>query len=74
MSAVLTEIIQLLTGGITSVATAIGSGLQSLVTNLFVDTTGDSYALTVFGALAIVFMGVTLAIGLCRWVINFVTY
>lgn len=73
MSAVLTEIISLLTGGITGIASGIGSGVSSLVTSIFVDTSGTTYALTAFGAVVVVFAGVSLAIGLCRWVMNFLT-
>lgn len=76
MSAVLTEIISLLTSGITGIATGIGSGVSSLVQNIFLTGEGTSaspYALNVFGGVVIVFAGVSLAIGLCRWVMNFLT-
>lgn len=76
MSAVLQEIITLLVSGITQLATGIGSGLQSLVTAIFLTgsgTTESPYALSVFGGLIVVFAGIALAVGLCRWVMNFVT-
>lgn len=74
MSEVLQEIINLLTGGITAIASGIGGGLKSLVENIFLDSSGaDGTALSTFGALIIVFAGISLAIGLCRWVMNFVT-
>ena len=76
MSAVLTEIISLLTGGITGIATGIGAGVSSLVQNIFVTGEGTSaspYALSIFGSVVVVFAGVSLAIGLCRWVMNFLT-
>lgn len=72
MSAVLQEIITLLTSGITQVATGIGSGLQSLVTNIFL-TTGENPSLSVFGGMIVVFAGIALAIGLCRFVVNWLT-
>ena len=76
MSAVLSEIITILTGGITGVASGIGSGVTSLVTNIFLTgegTQASPYALSTFGGIVIVFAGVALAIGLCRWVMNFLT-
>lgn len=74
MSAVLQEIISLLTGGITGIASGIGSGLTALVKNIFlVAGEGGTMTLSVFGGLIIVFAGVALAVGLCRWVVNWVT-
>lgn len=75
MSAVLQEIITLLTSGITQVATGIGSGLQALVTNIFLETDAQSGAqsLSVFGGMIVVFAGIALAIGLCRFVVNWLT-
>lgn len=76
MLALLQQIIGILVGGITGIATGVGEGLQSLVTNIFVTgagTTESPYTLTVFGGLIIVFAGISLAIGLCRFVMNFVS-
>lgn len=73
MTAVLSEIIALLVGGITGIAEGIGQGLTALVTSIFLDGTGDSMTLSVFGGVIIVFAGVSLAIGLSRWVVNWVT-
>lgn len=73
MSAILQEIITLLVSGITQLATGVGSGLQALVTAIFIDSTGETQQLTVFGGLIVVFAGISLAIGLSRWVMNFVT-
>ena len=73
MQAILTEIVTLLTGGITGVASGIGNGVSSLVTNIFISGTGENQALSVFGGVIVVFAGVSLAIGLCRWVMNFLT-
>lgn len=74
MSALLTEIISLLTGGIQGIASGIGSGLQSLVTSMFL-VTGDGGAMTlsVFGGLIIVFAGIALAVGLSRLIFNWLT-
>lgn len=74
MSAVLQEIISILTGGITGIASGIGSGLTELVENIFlVAGEGGAMTLSVFGGVVIVFAGIGLAVGLCRWVVNWVT-
>ena len=73
MSSILTEIVSLLVGGISGIASGIGSGVSTLVNSIFVDSTGTTPALTAFGGIVVVFAGVSLAIGLCRWVMNFLT-
>lgn len=73
MTAILTEIIELLVGGIQGIATGLGSGLQALATNIFIETTGDTQSLSVFGGIVVVFAGVSLAVGLGRWMVNFIT-
>lgn len=66
----LTNIIQILVGGIKGVATGIGAGLSDLVNGIFI---GPEGGLSAFGALVVIFAGISLAVGLCRWVVNFVT-
>lgn len=77
MTNILSEIISLLVGGITGVATGIGEGLSTLVQSVFLQTTGSGESavtsLSVFGQIIIIFAGISLAIGLCRWVVNFCT-
>lgn len=76
MSAIVTEMIQILVSGISGIATGIGSGLQTLATNIFLTgagTTESPYALSTFGGLILAFAGISLAVGLSRWVMNFVT-
>ena len=74
MSTVLTEIISILTSGITGIASGIGTGLTSLVTSIFLKTgEGGATTLSTFGGIIIVFAGISLAIGLSRWVVNWVT-
>ena len=76
MSGVLTEIIQLLVGGIQGIATGIGQGLQQLVTAIFLTGEGTSaspYALSVYGGVIVVFAGISLAIGLCRMIVYWVS-
>lgn len=76
MAAVLQEIVSLLVAGITGIASGIGQGVSSLVQNIFLTgsgTTDSPYALSTFGGVVIVFAGISLAVGLCRWVMSFVT-
>lgn len=70
---ILTEIISILVGGITGVAEGIGGGLQTLATSIFLEGTGETQTLSVMGTLIVVFAGISLAMGLSRWVLNFVT-
>lgn len=73
MSGVLNEIITLLTAGISGMASGIGSGLQSLVSNIFLDTTGSTPVLSTFGGVIVIFGAVALAIGLSRFIVNWLT-
>lgn len=73
MSALLQEIISLLVSGITQLASGIGSGLKELVTSIFLDTSGNTTTLSTFGGVIVVFAGIALAIGLSRWVVNWLT-
>lgn len=65
----LTEIIQILVGGITGIATGIGQGLSTLAENIFLAGT-ETKTLSTFGALIVIFGGISLAIGLSRLVVK----
>ena len=73
MSSVLSEIISLLVAGITGLASGIGEGLSNLVQSIFLTGSGENLTLSTFGGVIVVFAGVTLAIGLSKWVVNWVT-
>lgn len=73
MTAILQEIISILVAGISGIATGIGSGLTTLATSLFLTGSGETQKLSVFGGLVVVFAGISLAIGLCRWVVDWIT-
>lgn len=74
MSAILTEIITILVAGISGIASGIGEGLTTLVTSIFLETGAEgAMTLSTFGGLIVVFAGISLAIGLSRWVVNWVT-
>ena len=75
MTAVLTEIIELLTSGISGMATGIGGGLANLVKSIFLEVgeTGAVEGLSIFGGVIVVFAGVALAVGLSKLVVHWVT-
>lgn len=74
MTTVLQEIISILVSGITGIASGIGSGLTSLVENIFLKTSDSGVTgLSTFGGIIVVFAGISLAIGLSKWVVNWVT-
>lgn len=76
MTNLLSEIIEILVGGITNIASGIGSGLQSLVTDIFVTGSGTAespYKLSVYGGVIVVFAGIALAVGLSRFVVNWLS-
>ena len=71
---ILTQIIEILIGGISGVAAGFGQGLSALATDIFLVTgEGGAQTLSVMGTLIVVFAGISLALGLARWVLNFVT-
>ncbi len=72
-SGIMTQIIEILVSGIVGIGEGIGSGLSALVGSVFLTGTGDSQTLSAFGTLVIIFAGISLAMGLTRWVLNFVT-
>lgn len=73
MTAILQEIITILTGGISGIASGIGQGLSTLTTSIFLTGTGETQKLSTFGGIIVVFAGISLAIGLSRLVVNWVT-
>lgn len=73
MSGILSEIVTLMVGGISGIAQGIGGGLSTLATSIFLTGSGETEKLSVFGGLVVVFAGISLAVGLSRWVLNFVT-
>ena len=74
MNAILTEIMALLTSGIKGLASGIGAGLTELVQAIFLKVSegGEVEGLSTFGGLIVVFAGISLAIGLSKWVVNWV--
>lgn len=72
-SAIISEVITILTGGITQMASAIGSGVSDFVSNIFFTGTGDQQSLSVFAVVTLVFAGVALAIGLGRLILHWLS-
>lgn len=71
--ALVEEIVSILVSGITGLSTGLGAGLSALASGIFFSTTGDTTGLSVLGICIIAFAGISLAIGLSRWVLNFFT-
>jgi hypothetical protein len=71
MTTILQQIIEILVAGITGIAKGVGEGLTTLAQSIFLGT--EAGTLSVFGGLVVVFAGISLAIGLCRWVVNWIS-
>lgn len=69
-AAILSEIISILTGALTSMATNIGAGVSNFVQNIFFTGTGETQELSIFAIVTLVFAGVALAIGLGRLILH----
>ena len=72
-TALLGQIIEILVGGITGIAEGIGQGLSTLATSIFLTGEGDAQTLSTFGVLVVVFAGISLAIGLSRLVVRWIS-
>lgn len=76
-TAIVTQIIAILVSGIKGIATGIGEGLSSLVQSIFfvTETVGETTTtvMSTFGILVCVFAGISLAIGLSRLVVRWLS-
>lgn len=74
MTAILTQFIQLLIGGISELAKGIGSGVNGFVKDLFleVDTQGVITGLSTFGGVVAIFGGIALATGITTLIFNWI--
>lgn len=78
MTSILSEIVEILVGGITGMAEGIGSGLNQMATSLFITTTGTgseaTQTLSTFGGIVAIFGGIALAVGLTtlvtKWIMS----
>ena len=74
MSTIVVEAIEILVSGIVPYAQGIGEGLGALVKAMFVDESEAGVKkLADFGGIALVFAAVSLATGLSRWFLNWIT-
>lgn len=67
------EAISILVAGISGTATGIGDGLSTLVTSIAISGTGSDATMSPFFAVVLVFGSISLALALCRWVVNLVS-
>lgn len=67
------QMVQILVSGLTEMAAGIGTGLNELVVNIFLASVDGATTLSTFGSVILAFGGIALAIGLSRFVVNWVT-
>lgn len=71
---ILGQIVEILVGGLTGMASGIGSGLNAMVQDLFITTTEGVSSLSTFGIVVCIFAGVSLAVGLTtlvtKWIMS----
>lgn len=72
-TALLAEIISILTGGIVGIGEGVGAGLSALATSIFLTGTGETQTLSTFGVITIIFAAVSLGIGLCRLIVRWIS-
>ena len=73
---IVVQMVQILVAGLQEMATGIGGGLNDLVQAVFLHnpgTEGAGWELSVFGQVILAFGGIALAIGLSRFIVNWVT-
>lgn len=69
-SQIVTEIVNILVSGLTSLGTGIGSGVANFAKALAFEGTGENQTLSTYFILILVFAGVALAIGLTTKIFN----
>lgn len=71
MAQLLNQIVELLVGGITGMATGLGKGINQYVTDLFIVTAeSGTMSLSSFGGMVAIFGGIALAVGITRRIFN----
>ena len=75
--AILTTIIQILFGGLTTIAPLLGNGLSEIMGHMFFTYDATSGALTsdlsVFGCVVLIFWAISIAMGIGRLIVKFIT-
>lgn len=72
-SVIVSQIITILTAGLQGIATGIGGGLKALVDSVFFTTAEGVTSMSTFGIMVVVFAGISLAIGLSRLVVRWLS-
>ena len=72
-SNLMTEILGILFSGLTTTATSMGQAIVNMVKAVFLETVEGTTSLNVFGVLIVIFAGISLALSLFRWALNFIT-
>lgn len=71
---IVSQIVEILTSGLTSFAQGIGGGISDAVQAMFFTTTGSGESatttLSIYAIMVLVFGGVALAVGLTRLIFN----
>lgn len=70
---IVTQIIAILVAGLQGIATGIGGGLKALVDSVFFTTVEGVTSISTFGIMVVVFAGISLAIGLSRLVVRWLS-
>jgi hypothetical protein len=70
---ILHDVLEILLGSFSQIATAMGGALTSFASSIMVDSSGDTDTITTFGVLVLVFASIALGLGLFRWCLNFIT-
>lgn len=71
LSAILLEIISLLTSGITEFGTGMAAGIVNYVEKLAITGTGETAALSVFMGIVVIFASIALVVGITRKIGSF---
>lgn len=75
MATVLTEFINILVGGVTTMATGLAGGIVAMAKALFLEVSeqGAVTGLSIFGGIVAIFAGISLAVGITTRVYLWVT-
>ena len=68
-AAIVTSMVEILVAAFTGIGSAMGQALNSFATAIFITES----AISVFGSFILAFAAISLALGLFRWVLNFLT-
>lgn len=72
-TAIVTEIVQILTSGLTQLGTGIGGGISNFVQALAFSGTGSEQTMSVYFVMVIVFAAIALAVGLTTRIFNWLS-